>query len=351
MDADGFERLLKRIEAGEVILAGRDLTEPSPLAAEILGARPYAFLDDAPLEERRTQAVMSRRFLDPATAADLGRLDPEAIARVKQEAWPDPESADELHDALLWLMCLTEEEVKARSKWQEFLDELVKQRRVTRIAGQKLWIAVERLPEWRAALPNSRAEPPLEPPAELAKTWEHEAAVTEIVRGRLEGLGPVTPSALATSLAFSPSAVAIALAKLESEGFAMRGRFTPDAREEEWCERRLLARVNRYTLKRLRAEIEPVSSADYLRFLTRWQRLAPGEQMEGPDAVAAVIAQLEGFQAPAIAWETEILPRASRVTTRNGSTTFAARDASSGRGSMRRAPIASELPARCAQRR
>src|SRR6185295_14203888 len=138
MDADGFERLLKRIEAGEVILAGRDLTEPSPLAAEILGARPYAFLDDAPLEERRTQAVMSRRFLDPATAADLGRLDPEAIARVKEEAWPDPESADELHDALLWLMCLAQEEVAARSKWQEFLDELVKQRRVTRIAGQKL---------------------------------------------------------------------------------------------------------------------------------------------------------------------------------------------------------------------
>jgi ATP-dependent Lhr-like helicase len=308
MDADGFERLLERIERGEVVVTGRDLTEPSPLAAEILGARPYAFLDDAPLEERRTQAVMSRRFLDPATAADLGRLDPEAIARVREEAWPDAESADELHDALLWLMCLTEEEVQAQPKWREFLDALIAQRRVTRLLPQKLWIAAERLPEWRAALPQARIEPPLEPPAELARSWERDAALTEIVRGRLEGLGPVAASALAMQLSFSSAEVAIALARLESEGFALRGRFTADAREEEWCERRLLARINRYTLKRLRAEIEPVSAADYMRFLARWQRLAPGEQMEGPDAVAAVIAQLEGFQAAAVAWETEILP-------------------------------------------
>jgi len=308
MDARGFERLLGRIEQGEVLVTGRDLTEPSPLAAEILGARPYAYLDDAPLEERRTQAVMSRRFLDPATAADLGRLDPEAIARVRQEAWPDAESADELHDALLWLMCLTDAEVEAQPKWREFLDALVAQRRVTHLIPQKLWVAVERLPEWRAAFPQARTEPPLEPPAELARSWEREAALTEIVRGRLEGLGPVAPSVLAVHLSFSSAEVAIALARLESEGFALRGRFTADAREEEWCERRLLARINRYTLKRLRAEIEPVSAADYMRFLARWQRLAPGEQMEGPDAVAAVIAQLEGFQAAAVAWETEILP-------------------------------------------
>ncbi len=312
MDVDGFEHLLRRIEQGEVVVAGRDLTEPSPLAAEILGARPYAFLDDAPLEERCTQAVMSRRFLDPATAADLGRLDPEAIARVREEAWPDAESADELHDALLWLMCLTEQEVRVQPKWSEFLDELVKQRRVTRFVDQKIWVAVEKLPEWRAAHAQARMDPPLEPPAEFARAWERDAALTEIARGRLEGLGPVAASALAAPLSLSPGDASIALARLEAEGFALRGHFTADAREEEWCERRLLARINRYTLKRLRAEIEPVSAADYLRFLARWQRLAPGEQMEGPDAVAAVIAQLEGFQAPAVAWETEILP--ARVT-------------------------------------
>jgi ATP-dependent helicase Lhr and Lhr-like helicase len=308
MDIDAFEALLQRIERGEVQVSGRDLTEPSPLAAEILGARPYAFLDDAPLEERRTQAVMSRRFLDPATAADLGRLDPEAIARVREEAWPDAESADELHDALLWLRCLTEEELQAKHHWREFLDELIKQRRVTRLVEPGIWVAVEKLPEWRAAHPGSRAEPVLEPPAEFARTWERDAALTEIVRGRLEGLGPVAANALAAPLSLSAGDVTIALARLEAEGFALRGRFTAEARDEEWCERRLLARIHRYTLKRLRAEIEPVSSADYMRFLARWQRLAPGEQMEGPDAVAAVIAQLEGFQAPAIAWETEILP-------------------------------------------
>ncbi|HEX5612974.1 MAG TPA: DEAD/DEAH box helicase, partial [Burkholderiales bacterium] len=308
MDIEGFERLLKRIEAGEVTVSGRDLTEPSPLAAEILGARPYAYLDDAPLEERRTQAVMSRRFLDPVTAADLGRLDPEAIARVREEAWPDSETADELHDALLWLMCLTEDEVEKRPRWCEFLADLVKARRVTRLAGPKLWVAAERLSEWRVVHPGSTLEPAIEPPAGFAKTWQRDAALVEIVRGRMEGLGPVTATALAAPLAISNDEAAIALAALEAEGFALRGRFTPDAREEEWCERRLLARINRYTLKRLRAEIEPVSSGDFLRFLARWQRLAPGEQMEGPDAVAAVIAQLEGFQAPAVAWETEILP-------------------------------------------
>jgi ATP-dependent Lhr-like helicase len=284
MDTEGFEALLGRIGQGEVTVTGRDLTEPSPLAAEILGARPYAFLDDAPLEERRTQAVMSRRFLDPAIAADLGRLDPEAIARVREEAWPDAESPDELHDALLWMMCLTDAEIEARPGWRAFLEELAAQRRVARLPQRRLWVAAERLAEWR------------------------EGELAEIVRGRLEGLGPVSAAALAAPLSFSAEDVGVALARLESEGFALRGRFTPGTGEEEWCERRLLARIHRYTLKRLRAEIEPVAAADFVRFLARWQRLAPGEQMEGPDAVAAVIAQLEGFEAPAVAWETEILP-------------------------------------------
>ncbi len=142
-------------------------------------------------------------------------------------------------------------------------------------------------------------------------------ALIEIVRGRLEGLGPVTASAIADSLALPVSRINIALAALEAEGFAMRGRFGTVAKggavaagavEEEWCERRLLARIHRYTVKRLRAEIEPVQARDFLRFLCEWQRVLPESRMQGPDALAAVLTQLEGFEAPAGAWETEIIP-------------------------------------------
>jgi len=88
----------------------------------------------------------------------------------------------------------------------------------------------------------------------------------------------------------------------------MSGSYTPGAAETEWCDRALLARIHRYTVKRLRQEIEPVSSKDFLRFLFRWQHVVPNEQRQGPDALDAVIAQLQGFEAPAAAWESEILP-------------------------------------------
>ena len=138
--------------------------------------------------------------------------------------------------------------------------------------------------------------------------WSRETALVEILRGRLEGLGPVTVEALAAPLGLAPAETAAALAALEAEGFAMRGRFTPGAEAEEWCERRLLARIHRYTVKRLRAEIEPVAARDFLRFLLGWQRVAADARMEGPDAVDTVVGQLEGFEAPAGAWESEILP-------------------------------------------
>ena len=112
---------------------------------------------------------------------------------------------------------------------------------------------------------------------------------------------------MAAPLGLQANAIAGALAALEAEGFAMRGRFTP-AGAEEWCERRLLARVHGYTVKRLRAEIEPVAARDFLRFLLAWQRVAPDARMQGPDAVDTVVGQLEGFEAPAGAWESEILP-------------------------------------------
>ena len=311
MDIDGLERLLARLESGEVGVVTRDLTEPSPLALEVLAARPYAYLDDAPLEERRTQAVMSRRWLAPEEAADLGRLDPEAIARVRAEAWPDPANADELHDALVWLGFLSEEEAQAGPGWRDWLGALARERRVAQLHGPQttLWIAAERLAQFQALWPAARLEPAIAAPAAAdGRDGSADDALVEILRGRLEGLGPVTESVLAAPLGLDPNDIAAALAALQTEGFAMRGRFTPGTADDEWCERRLLARVHNYTVKRLRAEIEPVAARDFLRFLLRWQRVAADARMQGPDAVEVIVAQLEGFEAPAGAWETEILP-------------------------------------------
>ena len=314
MDADGLEGLLARLERGEIRVVARALAAPSPLACEALAARPYAYLDDAPLEERRTQAVMARRWLAPQEASELGRLDAAAIARVRAEAWPDPASPDELHDALVWLGFLSAGEVAAAPpEWRQWLCALAGARRAAQFAvppdgESRIWIAAERLPQFRALWPQGRLEPAIAaPPAAQQRDWTAAAALVEILRGRLEGLGPVDAAALAAPLGLRPEDVAAPLAALEAEGFALRGRFTPAA-GEEWCERRLLSRISRYTLKRLRAEIEPVAARDFLRFLFEWQRVAPDARMEGPDAVAAIAGQLEGFEAPAGAWETEILP-------------------------------------------
>ena len=318
MDTAGLERLLRALESGSIRVIARDLTEPSPLALEVLSARPYAFLDDAPLEERRTQAVMSRRWLDPQSAADIGQLDLDAIRRVREEAWPDATDADELHDALLWLTCLTDAEAAAGRGWPELLAQLAAQRRATQLlAGPvRLWLAAERLPLFRALYPDAGAEcyqPAVVTPAAHQRDWSPEAALIEVVRGRLEGSGPTTAAALAASLGLPLARIDAALAALQAEGFAMRGAFTPPAATpDEWCERRLLARIHRYTVKRLRAEIEPIEARDFLRFLFEWQRVTPTGRMEGPDAVGAILAQLEGFEAPASAWETEILP--SRIS-------------------------------------
>ncbi|HWZ73565.1 MAG TPA: DEAD/DEAH box helicase [Casimicrobiaceae bacterium] len=326
MDVEGLERLLADIESGKVAVIARDLTEPSPLALEILTARPYAYLDDAPLEERRAQAVMSRRWLDDASAADLGRLDAAAIERVRAEAWPDAGNADELHDALLGLGFVMQQEVDGQASWRGLLDALVTQRRATRalarggsasprtatnvVADERpMWVAAERLPQFHAVYPNIRLAPPIEAPAEFAeRAWTREDALVEIVRSRLEGLGPTTTRAIAESMGLPAADIEAALAKLVAEGVVMSGLFTPGSGETEWCDRALLARIHRYTVKRLRQEIEPVSSKDFLRFLFRWQHVTPSEQRHGPDALDAIIAQLQGFEAPAAAWESEILP-------------------------------------------
>ncbi|HEV2100123.1 MAG TPA: DEAD/DEAH box helicase, partial [Stellaceae bacterium] len=192
MDFDGLQRLLAGLASGEIRVVTRDLTEPSPLALEVLSARPYAYLDDAPLEERRTQAVMARRWLAPETAADLGRLDPEAIARVREEAWPDPANADELHDALVWLGFLGADEVGPG--WGDWLAHLGQERRAAavRLEAKTVWIAAERLPQIRAVWPDAETEPPIAAPAkDAAQEWSADEALSEILRGRLEGLGPI----------------------------------------------------------------------------------------------------------------------------------------------------------------
>jgi ATP-dependent helicase Lhr and Lhr-like helicase len=310
MDVDGLTRLLAAIEAGDIRVVARDLTEPSPLALEVLAARPYAYLDDAPLEERRTQAVMARRWLSPEDAADIGRLDADAIARVRQEAWPDATNADELHDALLWLGCLAADEAQSPA-WSGWLAELASARRVTRLRTPHatLWVTAERLRQFQAVWPAATLDPPIAASgADAERDWTQDEALVEIVRGRLEGLGAVTPEALAAPLGLTAGDIAAALAALEVEGFALRGRFTPGAPSDEWCERRLLARIHAYTVKRLRAEIEPVAARDFVRFLLSWQRVTPDARMQGQGALDAVVGQLEGFEAPAGAWETEVLP-------------------------------------------
>ena len=199
MDLAGLERLLAGIESGDIKVVARDLTEPSPLALEVLSARPYAYLDDAPLEERRTQAVMSRRWLSPEAASDIGRLDPEAIARVRSEAWPEATNADELHDALAWLGFLSADEAHAGPGWSDWLSELAQHRRVTRLdaAHAPLWITAERLPQFQALWPAASFAPAIAAPAAYAeREWSREAALVEILRGRLEGLGPVTVETL-----------------------------------------------------------------------------------------------------------------------------------------------------------
>jgi ATP-dependent Lhr-like helicase len=315
MDADGLEALLRALESGAKRVVARDLPTPSPLAAEILNARPYAYLDDAPLEERRTQAVASRRWLDPESAADMGQLDPAAIATVREQAWPGAENADELHDALMSLGVVTEAE-GVRSGWSESLGELIATRRATRLTTgtRTFWVAAELLPLVAAVWPEHTLDPTVSAPDTMAREWQRGEAAIELVRGRLQGLGPVTSATLAGQLGLPSATIDMALAALEGEGFVLRGRYTADAVGSaadpatlEWCERRLLARIHRYTIRTLRAEIEPVSPADFMRFLLEWQGVTRDPRPEGVESLAAIVAQLEGFEVPASAWESDVL--------------------------------------------
>ncbi|HET7525505.1 MAG TPA: helicase-related protein, partial [Burkholderiaceae bacterium] len=310
MDVDGFLRLLRRLEAGEIEVVARDLASPSPLSHAILNARPYAFLDDGAAEERRTKAVATKALMDLQTAHDIGRLDPHVIAQVREDAWPEIASADELHDALCVHGFLAADEIDL----PEFVESLAQQRRATRLTagnGRVVHVAAERLHELLAIFPDAPMAPPIA--AVRSDRPNRDDALTEIVRGRLELLGPVTATALGAPLGLDEAAMLPALLQLEAQGSVMRGEFTaPDA--AQWCDRRLLARMHRGTRDKLRADIQPVPPAQFMRFLFRWHQLATAdgdERREGEDGLADVLRQLEGHAAPASAWEDDLL--AARV--------------------------------------
>jgi ATP-dependent Lhr-like helicase len=268
MDVDGFLEVLRGLADGSIERRSVDTVEPSSFARGILSSQPYTFLDDAPLEERRTQAVFARRVLDARNADEIGSLDPDAIARVREEAWPQPQDAEEVHEALLWMGYVTVEEGRP---WQPWLDELLLARRVVREGDR--WFAAE-----------ASRDP---------KT---------VLKGRLEAVGPVVAD---DPLVTSDEQLFV---ELENQGVVLRTRI--DGRTA-WCDRRLLARIHRYTLDRLRREIEPVTAAQFVRFLACWQHVDPAYRVEGPRGVAEVAAQLAGFDVPAAAWEGSIFP--SRV--------------------------------------
>jgi ATP-dependent Lhr-like helicase len=321
MDIDGLEEVLRRIEDGEVRCIARDLPEPSPLAAEILNARPYAFLDNAPLEERRTQAVYTRRASERNGSDGLGILDAAAIEKVKAEAWPEATNPDELHDALMLIGAMPPEEIQRNARngnAEHFISTLVAENRATRIlvslersdrATKNFCIAAERLPMLRVIYPNAVCEPELVLPDSMhGKTWERADAIRELVRGRMEVCGPITAGELADTLVLQQSEIDAALLALEAEGFVLRGKFHPDAAEQEWCDRRLLARIHRLTIDRLRAEIQPVSVHDFYRFLFAWQRADQEHRTEGLEGLQSVLELLDCCELPLAAWESAVLP-------------------------------------------
>ncbi|HEY4886559.1 MAG TPA: DEAD/DEAH box helicase [Myxococcales bacterium] len=272
MDIEGLRGLLARIDRGELRLIARDTPEPSPLSHEILNSAPYAYLDDAPLEERRSRAVQLRRTLDPGDAASLGALDRDAIAEVVAQATPDLRSADELHDLLLTLVLLP---VGEATRWEAWLEEL-------RAAGR----AVLRDGFWRA-VERSGAE------------------LLDAVRGWVGITGPITAPELARKLGVA--SVEAELAALENDGLVLRGRYRQGASETEWCERTLLSRIHGLTLGRLRREIEPATTQDFFRFLFRWQHVHPGTQLHGAQGLSEIVGKLQGFQSAAASWESDVL--------------------------------------------
>jgi ATP-dependent Lhr-like helicase len=304
MDIEGLQALVRRFEQGTVRLHFVDTVEPSVLAHEILNGAPFTYLDeDTEIGERRSRAVPLRRGL-PVEPRELGRLDPDAIERVRAEATPEVRDPDELHDVLLSLVA-----ARPRSEWVEHFEALASAGRSFEVHGAGppgvLWAATERRAEVEALFPGARLVPDHPLPPGFAPVLDaaaaEEAAVT-LVRGHLEVSGPVTVVDLAAATGLRPSSVTIALEALRGSGFAVSGGFEPE-RGEQWCARRLLARIHGYSRERRRAEVRPVSREEWQDFLQSWWHAAPGTRLHGRAGLAEVIEQVQGSERPAAEWE------------------------------------------------
>ncbi|MCS6319203.1 MAG: DEAD/DEAH box helicase, partial [Nitrospira sp.] len=311
MDVDGLMAVLEKIEQGAITCVAVDTPMPSAFCHEILNANPYAFLDDAPLEERRARAVDMRRSLPPELAGELGALDQSAIDQDIEESWPVVRDAEEFHDALLslgWVPC------ERMPGWDLLVPTLAAAGRVVTLwqGEMKLgWLAAEYRHYAGLLFPEARIDPATGPVGVAAEV-ELEAVLNRVVLGWMECIGPTTAMDLSRTLHLSESDMQTTFMRLESQGHLLRGRFSPHASQTtgdvvEWCHRRLLARIHRLTIGRLRKEIEPVTAAEFMRFLFQWQHAAPGARLHGEAGLLEVVTQLGGFEAAASAWESQIL--------------------------------------------
>jgi ATP-dependent Lhr-like helicase len=337
MDIEGLQKLLRGISDGSIRCVAVDTPVPSQFSHEILNANPYAYLDDAPLEERRARAVEMRRVLPESVLEEVGKLEPAAIAQVREEAWPDVRDADELHDVLHTLGTLPEDcpspvgavdenalvttIAKAADPWRHFFESLVFQGRAVVASVDKgessseqptacgrYWVAAEKVRSFSLLFPSAKFEPT---PSEIdGPVPSREDALLSMVTGWMSHLGPTSASQLGHTLGLSATEIEKALLRMEASGSILRGKFTdPRVQEIEWCDRRLLARIHRLTVATLRRQIEPVTAAQFMRWLLRWQHIAPGTQVVGERGTLEVLRQLQGFEIPANAWERHVLAR------------------------------------------
>ncbi len=320
MDIDGLKQVLAKILDGSIRCVAVDTPVPSQFSHEILNANPFAYLDDAPLEERRARAVEMRRMLPEAVLSEVGRLDPAAIAEVREEARLDARDADELHDGLLTLIALSEPHQsdpqifqltpEESAAWLTFFEQLVSKGRATRATTQSraYWVAAERAKSFSAIFPDAQFETPVADVEAVAPSKDD--AIFALVTGWMQHSGPITSNQLGNALGIPLNEIDKSLLRLEASGAVLRGKFTdPATPETEWCDRRLLARIHRLTLGRLRNEIQPVNAAQFMRWLLRWQHVAPSTQLLGERGTLEALRQLQGYEAPANAWERQILAR------------------------------------------
>lgn len=318
MDIEGLKNLLYALEDGTVQAIAIDTPVPSAFAHEILNSNPYAYLDDAPLEERRSRAVEMRRVLPPEVLQQVGMLDPEAISQVREEAWPDVRDPDELHDVLLTMVAFPEDAAppavaSPASGWRHYFQELIAANRAT-IAGtadgRKFWVIAERATSFKQLYPDAQFEKTL---ADVEAPSTHEVALLNLISGWMQHLGPTDNAFIQKTLGLSSTDTEYGLIRLESTGAIMRGKFSHDLDSElQWCDRRLLARIHRLTVGKLRKAVEPVTAAQFVRWLSQWQHVVPGSQLAGERGLLEVIAQMQGFEVPASAWETFIFSRRVR---------------------------------------